>query len=178
MAVGFALAALAFLAVVYLRYQLRYHVSIDKLERIDDATRLWVYAPPTRVLTDTGLRLRWFSVIGFSIFGAGAFISYFASIFGYRLSPIPILLATGSGLIAGSIFESRLKRHISMPRLRAVEDPASLWRFGGTPQAVLDETGLRLNRYMKIAVAVFFIGMALVAAGIIAYGVPNPEDIG
>jgi drug/metabolite transporter (DMT)-like permease len=166
--VGFILAACAFLAVIWLRYRLKYYVSRDKVRSIEDASQLWTHMPPpAKVLNNKGLRIRRYARLSFVLFFTAVIGAFLASILENRPWPRVLLVVTVGSLLAGTFFESRLKYHVSIDSLRSVEDVASLWMFGGAPGAVLNEKGHRLNRKMKISVALFFIGMSIVVAGII-----------
>ena len=169
---GFTTAACAFIVVLFFYLRLRHHIAKEKLERVEDGSLLWAYAPPSTVLTDQGLRYCRYRNVSFVIMLiAGATDAVVAKL---QIQPRPIILfvTIATSLFASVLFESRLKHHVSMDAVRDTEDVAGLWKFGGVPAAILDEAGRRLNQWKKAAVGAFFIGMGVVALGIIVYGIP------
>jgi hypothetical protein len=68
-----------------------------------------------------------------------------------------IALAVGlAGFAAGFVIQFRLRRHVSADRVKALLDrPSELYPNSIPPEAVLDDTGRRLYKVMKIGMAMF-----------------------
>lgn len=174
MLTGFAMAGCAFVAVLFLYYRLKHYVAKEKLHAIEDVAQLWKYGvPPKIALNEKGLRLRRFGNVSFIILLIAAVIQIIASNFGGSSRQNVLAAIIVGSFLAGTFFESRLKRHVSRENVRAVEELSRLWILGGVPEIVLNEKGLRLHRLMKLAATLFFIGIGVVFVGIFVYGIPN-----
>ena len=170
---GFAIAAGAFVAVVFLLIRLKHYVVKEKVHAIDDASHLWPpgYLPAKIALNEKGSQLRRYSYVSSAILliavGIGTNVSASS-----RLSIVLFAIVVVS-LLATKFFESRLKHHISRENIRAIEDVSTLWKFSPPSKIVLNERGLRLHRYMMAGATVFFIGIGIVFVGIVIYGIPD-----
>jgi len=175
---GFAVAGGAFVPVLFLYIRLRHYVSKDKLHAVEDVSQLWKYGvPPKIALSEKGLRLHRYGNVSLVILLIAAGITGIVATF--RLSSPPIILPAilyGS-LLAAALFDSRLIHHVSRENVRSVEDVSRLWIIGVPPKIVLNEKGLRLYRYTRVAAAIFFIGIGIVFLGIIVYGIPVPQEM-
>ena len=84
----------------------------------------------------------------------------------------------GCAFIAVLSLYFRLRHYVATEKLHALEDVSQLWKYGVPPKIALNEKGLRLYRYMRMAATLFFIGIGVVFAGIFAYGIPYSEQVG
>ena len=171
---GFAMAGIAFVVVLFLYYRLKHYVAKEKLKAIEDVSQLWKHSvPPKIALDEKGLRLRQYANVSIVILLIAAGILVIASNFGgsSRQNVLPAIIVVA--FLATTFLESRLNRHISRENVLAVEDLSRLWILGGVPEIVLNEKGLRLHRYMKMAANVFFVGIGVVFVGIFVYGIPD-----
>ncbi len=176
---GFAIAAGAFVVVLFFYIRSRHYVAKDKLHAVEDVSQLWKYGvPPKRALNEKGLRLCRYRNASFVILliaiGMVGVVENFGESSRFNvLSAIITTILYGS-FLAGMFVESRLKHNVSAENVRAVEDLSRLWILGGAPKIVLNEKGLRQYRYMRMAATVFFIGIGIVFIGIFVYGIPDP----
>jgi hypothetical protein len=171
---GFAIAGCAFVAVLFLYYRLKHYVAKEKLHAVEDVSQPWKYGvPPKIVLSDKGLRLRQYANVSIVVLLVAAGILVIVSNLAgsSRQNVLPAIIVVA--FLAATFLESRLKRHVSREKVLAVEDLSELWILGGVPEIVLNEKGLRLYRYMKMAAKVFFVGIGVVFVGIFVYGIPD-----
>ena len=178
MLTGFAIAGCAFIAVLSLYFRLRHYVATEKLHALEDVAQLWKYGvPPKIALNEKGLRLRRFGNVSFVILLIAAVILIIVSNFGGSSRQNVLAAIILVSFLVGAFLESRLKHHVSRENVLAVEDVSRLWIIGRTSEIVLNEKGLRLYRYMRLAATLFFVGIGVVFAGIFAYGIPYSEQV-
>jgi hypothetical protein len=60
-----------------------------------------------------------------------------------------------AGCIAALVLQWRLRHHVSLERVRAIDDPAKLYPNQIPPRAVLTDRGLELHRAMWICMGIF-----------------------
>ncbi len=170
---GFAIAGGAFVAVVFLRIRLKHYVVKEKVHSIEDASHLWLpgFRPARIALNEKGSQLRRYSYVSSAILLIAVGIATNVS----ALSGLSIVLfaIVVVSLLATKYFENRLKHHISMENIRAIEDVSTLWKFSLPPKIVLNERGLGLHRYIKAGATLFFVGIGIVFIGIVTYGIPD-----
>jgi len=173
---GFAIAGAVFVIVVFLHIRLKHHVSKEKLHAIENVSRLWPsgVGPSKIALNEKGLQLRRYSYVSFPLFLIAFAILFVVSDFGLSSFPSFLLFAiVGSSFLDRLFFESRVMRHVSREKICALEDVSRLWKYSWPPKTVLNEKGLRLHRYLKAGVTVFFIGIGIVFVGILVYVTPD-----
>ncbi len=172
---GFALAGCAFMAVLFVCSRLKHHVVKEKVHAFEELSQLWKYdRPPKITLTDRGLHLRRYSNVSIGFFFVCLGLNTVSRNFGISLGQQLVGLVMIGSFVAGAIIESRLKHHVSREQVLEVDDVSRLWILAAPPKSVLNEKGLRLHRYMRMAATLFFIGIGIVFVGIVAYGIPDP----
>jgi len=68
------------------------------------------------------------------------------------------------------VLQFRLRDHISLEKVRAVENPKELYPNSVPPKSVLNEKGLRLYRLFQLGFALFFGSIVMVAiSGILSH---------
>ena len=168
---GVAVFGGAFGAVIFFQIRLKHHVSKEKVHAVEDVSRLWGFCvPPKIVLDEKGLRLYRYGWVSFVIFLIVCLISvgtvFFVANYSTPNRLYQLLIAIlGSAALAGTFFETRLKRHVSKEKVHAVDDVSRLWKFGVPPEIVLNEKGLRLYQYIRLSFVIFLIGVGIMLFG-------------
>jgi cytochrome b subunit of formate dehydrogenase len=170
--VGMAIFAGAFLAVVFIQFRLKHHVSKEKVHALEDVSQLWKnVVPPKRVLNDKGLRLYrygWALMVMFLIAAGMLLFALFSAPPGPHWLLPTFVIGT---FVAGACFEPLLKRYVSKEKVRAVEDVSQLWKYllpqGSPPKIVLNEQGLRLHRRIRVLFGIFLTGVGIMLFGAI-----------
>jgi len=175
---GFAVAAGAFVTVLFFYFRLRHYVSKDKLHAVEDVSQLWKYGvPPKIALNEKGLRQHRYGKVSLVILLIAAGITAIMATFRLPSPPIILPAILYGSFLATAFFDSRLIHHVSRENVRSVEDVSRLWIIGVPPKIVLNEKGLRLYRFTRVAAAMFFTGIGTVFLGIIVYGIPVPQEM-
>ena len=169
---GMAIFCVAFLTVVFIQFRLKHHVSKQKVHALEDVSQLWKYVvPPKRVLNDKGLRFYRYGWVFLVIFLIAAGMWLFAAIYPPNRPHAALSAIVIGTFVAGNCFEPLLKRCVSKEKVRAVEDVSQLWRYflpqGSPPKIVLNETGLRLYRHVRVSFGIFLTGVGTMLLGAI-----------
>ena len=89
----------------------------------------------------------------------------------YLLIYAGIAISCGA-FVTLSFLKPRLKNCVSKEKVHTVEDASQLWKSGMPPNILFNDKGVRLDRYIKVSIVVFLLGVGI-AFFVTIYGITS-----